>query len=181
LHNRSLYCISEVMFLKPERVVLVRHGRPISGRPEDDSAIVKDSASLNLLDFAAEDIQTSLVANKISRLLFLSSPALRAVKTSEYLIKSLLELGRATDAMIQTDLLSLDSKLGLGVTGSESMRVRSQALQEFSDYVDELVVGPDTGVVAVTHEEVVRAIGTLAGVDSMDIHYDTFGGVTIVK
>jgi phosphohistidine phosphatase SixA len=165
------------MFKKPERVVLVRHGHisPL------EKGIDKSETNLMLLDFIAEEIETSMVAKEVGRVLFLTSPALRATETTDHLAVSLLELQQTVDAIIETDLLGPDSKLATGDV-TDALNGKRAAVHEFSKFVDEEAVNhPKTGLVVVTHEPVIHAIGLIAGLESKDIHADSVDKITIVK
>jgi phosphohistidine phosphatase SixA len=151
----------------------------IESRDDRSRDIDRSEASKQLLDFVAEDIETSLVAKNISTLLFMTSPWRRTTETAEYVVNSLQEFGRVTHALVETELLGLDSDLGGDVP--DVRNGKRAAVEDFAAYVDRMVETSDTGVIVVTHEPVIRAIGIISGLDSADIHSDEIGEITIVK
>jgi hypothetical protein len=81
--------------------------------------------------------------------------------------------------ILSSIIVTDDSDLGGDVP--DVRNGKRAAVEDFAAYVDRMVETSDTGVIVVTHEPVIRAIGIISGLDSADIHSDEIGEITIVK
>jgi broad specificity phosphatase PhoE len=166
------------MFTKPERVVLVRHGVPDptdwSGDPQLDPNMAWTT------DMNVEDIDDSLFMKGIGEVILLTSPAKRTVQTAERIAAVLSHRSYQVRPIVECDALAKDSVLGENKSSAHPLREKQEACEALAAYMDTLVEGPNTAIVAVTHEPVIKAVATLSGMPLDDMHFG-YAEFTVVK
>lgn len=166
--TRSIFvCLisdKKVIFMKPKKLFLVRHGAPVLSRGDNAGL---DPERKQLLRLSVEDIEEKLEGSEIGRVVLLSSELRRARETAEYIGEALAKQYVVSE-VIAAPLLNLNSKLG-GLPG----RFDKSAYDRLNTFIAQQS-DSSSAVIGTSHQPVIYNISSMAGVKAVE----GYGAVT---